>query len=179
MNSGYTLNENETVIKVVKRHWIDLAPVVISSGVLAIGAIGLVYAAGRFSDQLSFLPSGLIPLLALVLVLLGAAILMVGLFIYGQNKLILTDMHLIQVVQRGLFSRSVSQLSMARVQDVSAQRSGLAATLLDYGTIEVETAGEDDKFVFNLAPNPQQLADECLAVHEKYEPKTGQTISEI
>ena len=76
-------------------------------------------------------------------------------------------MHIIEVVQRGLFSRSVSQLSMARVQDVNATRRGLFATLLDYGNIEVETAGEIDNFVFNFAPHPQQLADECLSIHEK------------
>lgn len=168
MKSGYTLAENETVIREVNRHWVDLLPVIVSSSVSILLAIVLIYISARYGGQVSFLPSGFVTVLALVLVALGFAIMSVGLYIYRQNKIILTDMHLIEVVQRGLFSRSVSQLSMIRVQDVSAVRKGLFATILDYGSIEVETAGEDDNFVFNLAPHPQQLADECLAIHEKF-----------
>ena len=174
MKTGYTLDERETVIKIIYRHWIELVPVIISSGVTLLVAIGLIYVSSRYSDQLILLPAGVITLAAMVLALLSIAILLVGYYIYRQNKLILTDMHLIQVVQRGLFSRSVAQLSMLRVQDVSAVRKGLFATLLDYGTIEVETAGEVDNFVFNVAPHPQQLADECLAVQEKYGAKTAE-----
>ncbi len=167
MKTGYTLAENETVIREVNRHWVDLLPVIVSFSVSLLLAVGLIYISARYSGQVSIVPSGIITVIALILVALAFAILSVGLYIYHQNKIILTDMHLIEVVQRGLFSRSVSQLSMARVQDVSATRRGLFATLLDYGTIEVETAGEVDNFVFNLAPHPQQLADECLAIHEK------------
>jgi uncharacterized membrane protein YdbT with pleckstrin-like domain len=166
MNPGYTLDDKETIISQVSRHWIDLVPVVISSFVSLVVAIGIGYVSGRYNDQLTFVPTGVLPIISLVFALLSISILTVGYYIYRQNKLIITDMHLIQVVQRGLFSRSVSQLSMVRVQDVSAVRKGFFATMLDYGTIEVETAGEVDNFVFNVAPHPQQLADQCLAVQE-------------
>ena len=173
MNSGYSLNDTETVIKVVHRHWSDLIPVVVSSTVTLLLAIGISYLSGRFADQLNFLPAGFFSLVILVLVILSAAIFLFGIYVYRQNKLILTDMHLIEVSQRGLFSRSVSQLSMAKVQDVSAERQGVFPTMFDYGTIEVETAGEVDNFVFRLAPHPQQLADECLAIHEKFDASTS------
>ncbi|MEO7617462.1 MAG: PH domain-containing protein [Candidatus Saccharibacteria bacterium] len=170
MNPGYTLDDKETIIREVSRHWIDLIPVSISSFVSLLVAIGVSYLSARYNDELSFIPAGILPIISLVFALLSISILTVGYYIYRQNKLIITDMHLIQVVQRGLFSRSVSQLSMVRVQDVSAVRKGFFATILDYGTIEVETAGEVDNFVFNVAPHPQQLADQCLAVQEKYGP---------
>ena len=168
MDRGYTLDDKETIIKEVSRHWIDLVPVIISSVVSLVVAIAMTYLSIRYADQLSFVPTGIFPIISLVFVLLSVSILTVGYYIYRQNKLIITDMHLIQVVQRGLFSRSVSQLSMARVQDVSAVRTGFFATMLDYGTIEVETAGEVDNFVFNVAPHPHLLADQCLVVQEKY-----------
>lgn len=172
MKDGYTLDHRETVIKTVYRHWVDLIPVIVASGASLGAAFAVVYSYGRFSSVFSFISPVLLSLIVLFLVILAISIFSVGLYIYRQNKLIITDMHLIQVVQRGLFSRSVSQLSMVRVQDVFAKRQGVFATLLDYGSIEVETAGDDDNFIFNLAPNPQEVADECLAVHEKYEPKT-------
>lgn len=168
MNSGYTLDKQETVIKEVGRHWIDLVPVTVSSGVLLIMALVLTYIAARFSSNLSSIPTGFISLIVLILLLLAAAIFGVGLFVFHQNKLIITDKHIIQIHQRGLFSRSVSQLSMAKVQDVNAKREGVIATLLNYGSIEIETAGEDDIFVFNVAARPQELADECMSIHEKY-----------
>ena len=179
MKSGYTLDPRETVIKEINRHWVDLIPVAVSSLALIIVDIALVYFASRFADQLKFLPSGFVILLVLTLLLLAAAISTVGIYIYHQNKLIMTDMHLIQIVQNGLFGRSVSQLSIAKVQDVSASRRGFFATMLDYGSIEVETAGEDDNFVFNFAPHPQQLADECLSIHEKYAPLSSETKAEV
>ena len=41
MKSGYTLAENETVIREVNRHWIDLLPVIVSSTVSILLAIVL------------------------------------------------------------------------------------------------------------------------------------------
>lgn len=167
MRTGYTLDNDETVIREVNRHWIDLAPVVISAASLIIVSVALAYSYGRFKEVLAFIPVGLIYLLIVILIVLAAAIVVVGLFVYRQNKLVITDKHLILVIQAGLFSRTVSQLSLTKVQDVKAHRSGVMATILNYGSIEVETAGEEENFTFNLAPHPQGLADQCLSLHDK------------
>ena len=75
-------------------------------------------------------------------------------YIYRRSFLIVTDRNVTQVLQQGLFNRKVSELSLANVEDVSAIRKGLFATMFNFGTLQVETAGETENFVFPFCPNP-------------------------
>jgi hypothetical protein len=99
---------------------------------------------------------------------IAAAMLAVGLWVYRHNYILVTDRHLIQVEQHGLFSRQVDQVSLGRLQDVSGVKSGFLATLWNFGTVTIQSAGEQRQFVFTRVPAPQELADYCLAVHEEY-----------
>ena len=177
MQSGFHLESSEHVIKVVRRHWIDLFPVVVASFALfgSIPVIIVVYA--RSVDKVQF-PIDIMALLVVVILALAVAILGLGLYVYRQNYLIITNLHLIQVEQRGIFDRQISKLSLARLQDVSGKRFGVMATLLDFGNMEVQSAGEHEKFTFRNAPAPQELADDCLQAHEAYMEKHGTEHSE-
>ena len=168
MKTGFELDPNEQVIETVYRHWIDLFPIIFSSTFLGLFVVALAYVYGRYNSYFSFIPAVVITVLAVVLLTLAAIFLLLGLWIYRQNRLMITNMHLIQIEQVGLFNRRVSQLSLARVQDVSGRRTGLLATLLDYGDVEIQSAGEEEKFVFRNAPQPQELSDNCLDAHEKF-----------
>jgi uncharacterized membrane protein YdbT with pleckstrin-like domain len=168
MKIGYTLDANEQVVKQYSRHWIDLFPSALAATALIIIAIGMAYGYGRYQAQFAFVPSGAVVLLTTIFLGLAGLIIVTSLWVYRQNHLLLTNLHLIQVEQRGLFGRQTSQLSLARVQDVSGQRSGLWATILNYGDVVVQSAGEQDKFVFRNAPNPQEIADQCLEAHENF-----------
>jgi hypothetical protein len=92
----------------------------------------------------------------------------VGSWVYQRNYILLTDRHLIQVEQHGLFHSQVDQLSLGRIQDVSGKRPGLAATVLNYGMVTIQSAGEARQFIFSPVPDPQGLADDALAMHEKF-----------
>ena len=173
MNTGYSLDDNEKIVRKINRHWIDLIPVAVSTTVLVLLIIILVIGFAHFHSKLTVIPSSFVAVIAVILLLIAAGILGVGVFVYKQNYLLLTNMHLIQVVQQGLFNRQVSQLSLARVQDVSAKRTGLAATMLNFGNVEVQSASEQEKFIFRNAPAPQELADQCLLLHEQFEANGG------
>ncbi len=172
MQSGFHLEPSEHVIRVVRRHWIDLFPVVVSSALLFLSVPVIVYVYARSAYKVQ-LPLEFMGLALIIILILAGAILGLGLFVYRQNYLILTNMHLIQVEQRGIFDRQVSQLSLARLQDVSGKRFGILATLLDYGNMEVQSAGEHEKFIFRNAASPQELADDCLQAHETYMRENG------
>lgn len=169
MDLGFTLDNNEVVIHKVNRHWIALAPVVISSGGLVVAVIALAYLLSRYGDQL---PQGVSAIESFGilggLLALAALMLTVGIWVYRRNFMILTNQHLIRVEQRGLFTRSVSQLSLSRVQDVNGTTPGFLATIFGFGNVTVETAGEEENFVFLTVSNPTQLAKECLQAHEQY-----------
>ena len=168
MQTGYRLDENEKIIYQTNRHWIELVPVAVSTGMLVTLALALSYVSGRYASRLPLLSAGIVLIVVIVLLGIAALIFFVGVWVFRQNQLILTNLHLIQIDQKGLFNRQVSQLSLSRVQDVSGKRAGLLATMLNFGTMEVQTAGEQDKFLFNNYAAPQELADRCLQAHESF-----------
>jgi len=44
---------------------------------------------------------------------------------------------------------------------------GIVQTLFNFGDVQVQSAGEQEKFIFKNAPNPELLADEVLQIHEE------------
>lgn len=161
----FELDPDERIIRIVHRHWIDLVPSLAVSTVLFALVLFASYEYGLHSADLP-IPSGLVFLLLGLILGLAVLFLFVGIFVFRRNILILTNLHLAQVEQIGLFNRRVSQLGLAMVQDVTGTRPGILATVLDFGEVTVQTAGEQEKFIFHHAPHPDQLADECLQTHE-------------
>lgn len=168
MNAGFHLDPNEQIIRKVNRHWIDLLPVAVSTTVLLIIVLVGSFSFGQYGDLMPGIPQELILFALFTILVIAFLIFAVGVFVYRQNYLVLTNLHLIQVEQKGLFNRAVAQLSLARVQDVTGRRTGMLATILNFGNVEVQSAGEKDKFTFHNAPYPQQLADQCLMAHEAF-----------
>lgn len=52
---------------------------------------------------------------------------------------ILTDQRLIQITQKGMFHKTVVDLSLNQIQSLNYEVSGLQATLLGFGTIMIQT----------------------------------------
>lgn len=75
---------------------------------------------------------------------------------------IVTNDRVIDINQKGLFGRSVSELDLTRVQDVNSIIKGIIPTLLNYGTVIVETAAKEENFVFNQVPNPHYVRQRII-----------------
>lgn len=52
---------------------------------------------------------------------------------------IMTDQRFIQITQKGLFHRSVADLTLGQIQSVNYEVAGLQETLLGFGTIKMQT----------------------------------------
>ena len=113
----------------------------------------------------TFTALGGLAFFVLVIILL---ILFIAVYIYRQSSLIITNKNVVQVIQKGLFNRKVSQLTMSNVEDVTAEQHGVFATILNFGTLTVETAGEQENFIFPYCPNPNHFASEILASREEF-----------
>ena len=71
-------------------------------------------------------------------------------------------------MQKTLFNRKVSRLSMSNVEDVNEEQRGIISSLFNYGTLTVQTAGTEDNFVFTLCPDPTKLADKIIEARQAY-----------
>jgi hypothetical protein len=160
------LTADETVIRIVRRHPVNLAPVVSSVVIIIIALLGMAYLAGRNGTELAkYIPPNIVNLALFVVLILTFFIMLAALRIYRRNCLVLTNHCLMQIQQFGLFNHTVSKLSLANVEDVSSRRNGVLATILDYGDVVVESAGEQENFVFAQAANPSTLVEAINRAH--------------
>lgn len=78
---------------------------------------------------------------------------------YYLNQWIITTTRIIEIHQYGYFSREVSSVLLVRVQDVSSDVEGLFGTLLGYGRLTVQSAGQEEHFIMDDIADPQGLRD--------------------
>lgn len=163
------LEPGEHILTIVHRTIIGLLGIymVAFTAVVAIVTLLILLAPGTFDTaepNISPQLSGIMILGAFLLVL----ILFTVTYIYRQSRLIITDRSLVQVVQKTLFNRKVSRLNFSNVEDVSAEQRGILASIFDYGTLLVQTAGERDNFEFSWCPHPNVLADRVIEARQRY-----------
>ena len=163
------MEDGERILRVVHKSLIVLFGLYLEvlAGVAAFAALLWLLRPDTF-DELVSSPSATALLIGILLVALVTFILILVTFIYLANQLIITDRSLIQVTQRGPFSNKASRLSFSNVEDVSANQSGLLATIFAYGTLTVQTAGTLENFIFTYCPNPNSLAHEILEAQQAY-----------
>jgi len=94
---------------------------------------------------------------------LGAAlilfvVLILSSFVYNQSRFTLTNKKIVQINQKSIYERKISHLSLANIEDVTSNQRGILANMFNFGTIKVETAGEQANFIFVLCPDPHRVA---------------------
>jgi uncharacterized membrane protein YdbT with pleckstrin-like domain len=163
---GFDLDPGEEISRIIHRSIFDFLPTLIFASITLIVGIALIYLAARFAGTFAF-PRGLVLVLGALLVALGVIIFLVGYIVFRRNVMIFTTAHLVEVEQNSLFSHRVSQISFARVQDASGVKVGFLQTIFNFGNVEIQSAGAEEKFIFRNAPDPQGIADEALEIHER------------
>lgn len=163
------LESDEQVLAVVRKHWAGLAGIIVTSFVALIALLILAVVLGTDSStQIDRSTYTLIMAVGLLVIGIILFMLLLISYIYRQSRLTITDRSLLQIVQSGLFNRKVSRLSMSNVEDVSVQENGFLPTILNFGTLTVETAGEEDNFIFPMCPYPNRYAETILEARQKY-----------
>ncbi len=167
------MNPGEEVIVEAHRHWVNVLPffvstaIVIVAGFLAIGYVGAnPEAASKLFPGLGI---GIVTPVVALLDIIAIITLFFAYTVYRQNKIILTNMHFIQITQTGLFGRTLSKLSLDELQDVRGSRKGVFGTILNYGEILIETAGNEENFFFRPVADPLNVAEKINDTHEYYE----------
>ncbi len=85
---------------------------------------------------------------------------------YYLNVWIVTNERIIDIHQRGLFSRESLTAELERVQDVTIDTEGILQTLFGFGTLTIHTAGEGSNFIITNARNPIEAREKIMAEHD-------------
>jgi hypothetical protein len=69
-----------------------------------------------------------------------------------------TEKRIIAIEQKKIFDREISNLRFEKIQDVTIEVQGFLPTLLKFGTIKVQTAGEDStEFFMTTVRHPEDI----------------------
>jgi uncharacterized membrane protein YdbT with pleckstrin-like domain len=162
----------EVVVAVIRKHIIGL--ILIYLAVLAAAAVIVAFiilvAQGIILNSNNLANFTLLGIFAIALL---AFVLFIATYVYRQSRIIVTNRSLIQILQKGLFVRKISRLSFADVEDVTAEVRGILQSLFNYGTLQIETAGERPNFVFTYCPKPNFYAEQILTARQQFEDEEG------
>lgn len=77
---------------------------------------------------------------------------------YYLDLLAVTNHRLIVTNQKGFFRRSIASFRLERLQEINVEIDGVFATLLDFGTLRAETAGNgEQEFHMDHLPDPRAI----------------------
>jgi len=78
---------------------------------------------------------------------------------YYLDVIILTNKRVIDIEQIGLFARDIAELRYENIEDLRVEVIGLLPSLLHYGNINIQTAGEHREFIIRNIPDPHGVID--------------------
>ncbi len=171
LHSSLPISGDEKILAVFRHHWFAYATIILAAAVaiIALWATAFMFAS-TFASQdatraaeynnMAIVAAGLTSLFIIV----GATI---PLMMRAGEHLVVTDEAVFQVLQPSVFNSKISQLSLAHVNDVSVRRD-FFGTILGYGTVTIETPGEQANYHFRAAERPDVAAKEIVEAHENF-----------
>jgi len=158
---------DENILLILRRHWIvavfEFLPILFYL-VVIIFLHFFVFRTGAFF-QVNINPDLVVLIETFFLMVFWLAVFIIWIDYY-LDVWIITDQRIINIEQFGLFRRHVSELEHGKVQDVTTEVHGLLPTLLRYGFIYIQTAGEKERFVFKQVPNPTKVRKIIMQLQE-------------
>ena len=165
------LGKDEHILVVTRKHWFVFFGQVIFIAILAIVPLIFFKIVKTFSILDIFYLPGNTTFIFVSLSAFWLLFLWIVFFVIWTNYyldiLVLTTKRIISIDQRGLFFRDVSDFRLDRIQDVTVEVRGILATLIKFGDIHIQTAGEDRDFMMRGVPMPYKLKETILNEHNK------------
>ena len=161
--------EGEKIIILLRRHWIVIMSKLLFWSITALMPVILYFIirdvfAGIIQTEF-FAP--------IAVLFLSIYYLYVWLFAfhsfldYYLDVWIVTSHRILNIEQKGLFARTVSEQKLSRIQDVTSEVKGVIPTMFNFGTVFIQTAGEQPRFIFKQIPDPYQVARKVAELSEK------------
>ena len=90
---------------------------------------------------------------------------------YYLDVWIITNDRVVNIEQQGLFARTISELDLFKIQDVTSEVKGVIPTMFNFGNVYIQTAGQKERFIFKNIPAPHEVRKtivDLIAEDRKY-----------
>jgi len=92
---------------------------------------------------------------------------------YYLDVWVVTNERIIDIQQISLFKHVVAEQRIVRVQDVTSSVQGILPTFLNYGDVNIQTAGEMERFSFQQVPDPEGVKKIIFQAYEEAVASSG------
>ena len=89
------------------------------------------------------------------------------------NVYIVTDHRVIDIDFINLLTKKFAEADLSKIQDVTSEVSGFSQTMLNYGSVLIQTAAEINEITFQKIPNPEKVVKILQELTEANEIKGG------
>lgn len=174
------VGENEQIVKVLHRNWFYLLQqfflVIVTVGVF-VGA--LVFLPLFFPDITNGADQSII--------VFAQNFFMLAVWIYAWliwidyyfDVWIITTERVVNIEQKGLFTRHVSELRFNKIEDVTTEVTGFLPTILNYGDVKIQTAAEEAEFRFRTVSDPYHVKNIIMELQRKNEKESTDELGEM
>jgi hypothetical protein len=142
--------KDEQIILVMRQHWFTNVRWILLTLLMVIAPIFLT-----FVPILSFFPARYQMVSILFWYIITFAFAFEQFLSWYFNVYIVTDERVVDIDFVNLLNKKFSDAKISFIQDVTSHVSGMSQTLLNYGTILIQTASEVNELVFEKIPNPE------------------------
>jgi len=170
MHLGHLFKQKgyEHVVFVLRRHPLIFVKNVIIFAVLGAIPVGVVFLLSSVDPALLTGP------ISFPLIAVGGSIYYLAIWLffftavldYYLDLWIVTNDRILSITQAGLFARTISEVDLWRVQDVTSEVKGVFATTANYGNVFIQTAAERERFVFEQVPDPNGIRQKIIDLAE-------------
>ncbi len=173
-------DENEELICEIRKHPFGLLLMYVIGTLVAFALLAVTIAL-TFAIQGDPLETGsdlsqaqpLVILFGGILIVLTVIMTFISAYLYTSDVVLVTTEKISQFLHKTIFDRKISQLSIGDIQDVTVSQVGVFARLFNFGTLVIETAGEQQNYTFIYTPNPYKRAKDIVGAHEENLKKFG------
>ncbi|MBI4034952.1 MAG: PH domain-containing protein [Candidatus Chisholmbacteria bacterium] len=149
-----TQEAEEYVLLLLRRHFITNVPWIMVTVVMVVAPT----IAARLFPILTLAPVNFQIVAALMWYLLTIGLVMENFLSWYFNVYLVTDERIVDIDFYSLIYKEVSDTKLERIQDVTVVQGGVIRALFNFGTVNIQTAGERREFDFEDVPRPQLVA---------------------
>lgn len=171
-HNEFQIQDNEQILLMIRKHWFVFLQHGV--GVLLAGLLPVIV--GSFAIASLTIVTPLVSSLFLFFVSTWLLICWIGIAaVWTRHYLdlwVITDRRIVYAEQVRLFVREVTTLPLERVQDATVRYDNIIETLLDFGTLRVQSAGAvENEIVMHGIPNPNEVKRFILGEVDRYSPQ--------
>lgn len=151
---------NEKILVFTRRHWFVLLSTIIVGLFASVLPLILVILGAEILIQYNL--STIFTLTWVIYLMIIWFYVFYKLTMYALDSWIVTDERVLDISQIALFKRKVSELHLTSIEDTSVHTDGFVQSYLNFGDVEIQTAGATQRFLFDDVPKPLEIKDTIM-----------------